>query len=175
MRNFNQLIYILTVALFCFLNTGRAKAQGAITAHATAEVIQALTATETAQLNFGRFSPETSGGEVIVTPQGTRTSTGSVVLNGGLHNSGSFYLTGQYEATVTTSLPAGSVVLTNIASNKSMEVYNWVSYPVAGLNSGVLSNGSMVVNVGATLKVGNMIDNPVGIYVGTYSITFVYN
>jgi hypothetical protein len=177
MWNFNQLKYffIPVLAFFPALLPHTSKAQGSVTAHASAEVIQALTATETAQLNFGRFSPETSGGEVKVTPQGIRTSTGSVVLSAGLHNAGSFYITGQYEATLTINLPAGSIILTNTANNKSMEVYRWESSPAAGLNAGILSDGSMVVSVGATLKVGNMIDNPVGIYAGTYSITFAYN
>jgi len=178
MGNRNKLIssIIFTIALVLGIPITEATAQGSsVTAHATAEVIQALTATETAQLNFGRFSPETSGGEVKVTPQGIRNSSGSVVLSAGLHNAASFYITGQYEATVSITLPPGSVVLTNVSTNKSMEVYKWESYPAAGLSAGVLSDGSMVVNVGATLKVGNMIDNPVGIYAGTYSVTFAYN
>lgn len=167
--------FLFTIALLSGISPVDVRAQGSVTAHASAEVIQALTATETAQLNFGRFSPETNGGEVRVTPQGIRTSSGSVVLGGGLHNSASFYITGQYEATLSITLPAGSIVLTNTSTNKSMEVYNWESYPAAGLNAGVLTDGSMVVSVGATLKVGNMLDNPVGIYAGTYSVTFAYN
>ena len=57
-----------------------------------------------------------------------------------------------------------------------MEVKNWESYPSAS-GSGVkmLSNGLLTLSIGATLKVGNMNDNPVGVYAGTYAITFSYN
>jgi len=39
----------------------------------------------------------------------------------------------------------------------------------------MLENGAQTVYVGATLKVGSLIDNPVGIYTGTYTITFDFN
>jgi hypothetical protein len=168
-------LIIFSIALILGIPFNKAKAQASISAHATAEVIQALTATETAELNFGRFSPETTGGEVKLTPQGARTSTGTVALSGGLHNPASFYITGQYDATVSITLPSVPAVLTNTASAKTMQVYNWESNPTSGLGVGVLNNGWLAVSVGATLKVGNMIDNPVGIYAGTYAITFSYN
>ncbi len=166
---------IFSIALLTLIPLHKAKAQASISAHATAEVIQALTAMETAELNFGRFSPETAGGEVKLTPRGVRSSSGTVALSGGIHNAASFYITGQYEATVSITLPTGPAILTNATTSKTMEVYNWESFPQAGLGVGVLNDGSLSVNVGATLRVGNMIDNPVGIYTGTYSITFAYN
>lgn len=169
------ILLIFSIALLSGILFTKAKAQASLSAHATAEVIQALTATETAELNFGRFSPETAGGEVKLTTQGVRTSSGTVALSGGTHNAASFYITGQYDATVSITLPAGPAILINPISAKTMQVYNWESTPAAGLGVGVLNNGWLAVNVGATLKVGNIIDNPVGIYTGTYAITFSYN
>jgi hypothetical protein len=165
----------LAVALLFGIPARKAKGQSSLTAHATAEVIEALTATETAELNFGRFSPETAGGIVKLTPKGIRSSAGTVALSGGTHNAASFYITGQYDATVTITLPSTPAILTNSISSKTMEVSNWESFPAAGLGVGVLTEGKLDVNVGATLTVGNMNDNPVGIYEGTYSITFSYN
>jgi hypothetical protein len=169
------ILMILCIALLTGVTSGRVLAQTSINARATAEVIQALTAREAADLNFGRFSPETAGGEVKLTPNGVISSTGTVALSGGIHNAASFYLTGQNNSTVSISLPSGPAVLTNAVSAKTMEVYNWESYPSAGLGVGILNNGSLSVTVGATLKVGNMTDNPTGIYTGTYAITFAYN
>lgn len=169
------ILIIFSIALLSGISFIKAKAQSSVSAHVTAEVIQALTATETAELNFGRFSPETAGGEVKLTTAGVRSSSGTVALSGGTHNAASFYITGQYNATVSITLPAGPAVLTNATNAKTMEVYNWESNPTAGLGVGVLNNGALAVNVGATLKVGNMTDNPVGIYAGTYAITFSYN
>jgi hypothetical protein len=39
----------------------------------------------------------------------------------------------------------------------------------------MLADGSQTVYVGATLKVGTINDNPVGVYTGTYAITFDFN
>jgi hypothetical protein len=168
-------LLLLCFALLSGLFVRKAEAQASVTANAIAEVVQALTATETAELNFGRFSPETAGGLVRLTPDGVKSSSGTVVLSGGTHNPASFYITGQYDATVTITLPSAPAILTNRNSAKTMEVYNWESLPAAGLGVGVLNKGELTVNVGATLRVGNMNDNPAGIYTGTYSITFSYN
>ena len=56
-----------------------------------------------------------------------------------------------------------------------MIVENWTSVPLAEPGAGLLENGSQVVYVGATLKVGPLYDNPVGVYTGTYTITFEFN
>ena len=165
----------LAVVLLFGIPPRKAAAQANVSAHATAEVIEALTATETAELNFGRFSPETAGGVVKLTPLGVRSSAGTVALSGGTHNAASFHITGQYGATVTITLPSTPAVLINSASSKTMEVSNFESFPSAGLGVGVLTDGELEVKVGATLTVGDMNDNPVGIYEGTYSITFSYN
>jgi len=153
----------------------KAYGQTSINANATAHVISALTATELAQLNFGRFSPETQGGKVILTPEGIRTAQGTVVLGGGAANSASFYLTGEYEATFSISLPSGPATLTNALNAKTMQVTDWQSNPAPGIGIGKLTGGGMTVQVGAVLNVGDMNANPVGIYTGIYAITFSYN
>jgi hypothetical protein len=56
-----------------------------------------------------------------------------------------------------------------------MTVEDWKSVPLAEPGAGLLENGSQVVYVGATLKVGTLNDNPVGVYTGTYAITFEFN
>ena len=169
------------ILLFCGITTffvsmvSEAKAQATITATATAEVIEALTSRETAQLNFGRFSPETQGGKVILTPDGVRSAQGTVVLAGGTHNAASFYITGQYEASFSIALPLGPQLLTNLKNDKTIQVSDWKSYPVQGIGVGILTGGEMTVLIGASLTVGDMNANPVGIYAGTYAVTFAYN
>jgi hypothetical protein len=56
-----------------------------------------------------------------------------------------------------------------------MIVDDWVSVPNEGMGTGQLQNGFQVVYVGATLKVGNLNDNPIGIYTGSYKVTFDFN
>ncbi len=166
---------IFSLLIFWVATVSKSKAQASVQATANAEVIEALTTTETAQLNFGRFSPETQGGKIILTPDGVRTVQGTVVLGGGTHNSASFYITGQYEATFSITLPSGPAVLTNTQNNKTMEVTDWSSYPAPGIGVGKLVGGAMTVRVGAVLNVGDFNANPVGLYAGIYAITFAYN
>jgi hypothetical protein len=169
------IIAFLGVALFFGMLSQNVKAQSSITAQAYAEVIAALTATETSQLNFGRFSPEQQGGQINLSPQGELNASGSLVLAGGTHNPASFNITGQTDASFSISLPSTPAILTNFSNSKTMTVSGWESLPPAGIGAGVLKGGSLAVNVGATLTVGSMNDNPVGVYSGTYSITFAYN
>jgi len=171
----NHILLFIGLALFFGIAVQKAKAQATATAHAFAEIIAALTATETAQLNFGKFSPEVQGGQVIVSPDGIRTTSGSVILSGGIANSGIFYLTGAPDAAFSIQLPNGPAVLTHQNSTNTMMVSNWVSTPQSGTGTGVLADGQQFVYLGATLQVGSMLDNPVGLYSGTFNLTFAYN
>ena len=162
-------------SLFMLLFSSYVRSQSSVTATATAEVIEALRAAEVAALNFGRFSPETSGGEIRITPDGIRTSQGTVSLSGGQYNPASFQLAGQNDATVTINLPQNTTILTNLATGKTMEVYRWETTNVTNVGTGVLTKGTLLLRVGATLKVGTVADNPVGQYRGSYVITFSYN
>lgn len=172
---------ILNFSLVCLLLIVKWNifAQSTSTASTTgqifAEIIPVFTASETSQLNFGRFSPGPQGGEVILTPEGTISVLGSVYKGSGTHNAASFYVTGDVDAAYTITLPAGTVVLTHISNAKTMKVEDWISIPAPGVGAGKLQDGFQVVYVGATLKVGTLYDNPVGIYTGTYTITFDFN
>jgi hypothetical protein len=170
----STLSFILSV-IAVFVTSVFAKAQSSVTAHATAEVIQALAATEGSALNFGRFSPESSGGEIRLTPDGVRSSTGSVALSGGLYNPASFYITGQPDFSIVINLPTAPILLTNSVNGKTMTVLNWESIPSTASSIKIQNSGILNINIGATLRVGNMIDNPVGLYSGTYIVTFSYN
>jgi hypothetical protein len=146
-----------------------------VTGHVFAEVIPVFSASETAQLNFGRFSPGPEGGEIILSPESTVAVVGSVYKGTGAYNAASFYVSGDADAAYTITLPSGAVILTHTQSAKTMRVENWISLPAPGLGAGKLINGYQVVFVGATLKVGTITDNPVGIYTGSYTITFDFN
>lgn len=163
----------LAIALLIVILAVRVQAQVSVTASMFAEVISAISATENAQLSFGRFSPETHGGEIHLSPEGVRSKSGSVVLSGQGYKAGSFVITGEDQATFTVTLPAGQLLLTN--GSRSMVVKNWVSVPAPGVGAGILKGGTQEIKVGATLIVGSLLDNPAGIYRGSYTITFAYN
>jgi hypothetical protein len=145
------------------------------TGHIFAEIIPIFTASETSQLNFGRFSPGIQGGKIILSPESTVSVLGTVYQGVGTHNAASFSVTGDADATFSITLPSSPVVLTHTSDAKIMLVDDWVSVPFKGIGTGVLKNGIQEVYVGATLKVGTLNDNPVGVYLGKYIITFDFN
>ena len=146
-----------------------------VTGHITAEVISTLTAVETSQLSFGKFSPGPQGGSLILNPENTISVMGSVWPGSGTHSAASFYVTGDPGVAYTVSLPSWPVTITHVSSARTMTVEDWTSVPFAEPGAGLLENGSQVVYVGATLRVGTINDNPVGVYTGTYTITFEFN
>jgi len=149
--------------------------QTSATGHVIAEIIPVFTATETSQLNFGRFAPGPEGGKIILNPQGSVSVLGSVYKGTGMHNAACFYVTGDQDASFSITLPEKPVILKHLNSPKTMIVDEWVSIPAPGAGTGSLQNGSQTVYVGATLNVGTLNDNPAGIYTGTYEISFDFN
>lgn len=153
----------------------QAIAPASATGEIFAEIIPVFSAEQTAQLNFGKFSPGPQGGEIIISPQNTLSVLGSIFRGNGPHNAASFFVSGDQDATYSISLPSGPVIIKNTSGSKTMLVDNWVSVPVEGFGTGLLQNGAQTVFIGATLKVGTLNENPVGIYTGSYKVTFDFN
>lgn len=172
---------ILFFSLICILQTTCFKTYAQVnppvsaTGHVVAEIIPVFSASETAQLNFGRFSPGPAGGKIILTPQNTISVVGSIYKGTGAHNAASFYVTGDVDAAYSITLPSDPVVLTHTSSERTMIIEEWNSTPPPGIGTGMLRDGFQVVSVGATLNVGSLKDNPAGIYTGVYTITFDFN
>jgi hypothetical protein len=172
---------ILIFSLICLLHltsivvSAQSATSVSATGHVIAEIIPVFSASETSQLNFGKFSPGPQGGMVILTPQSTISVIGSVFKGIGTHNAASFYVSGDTDAAFSISLPKSPVILTHTLNAKTMLIQDWVSEPQQGIATGMLKNGFQMVYVGATLKVGTLNDNPVGIYTGSYNITFDFN
>jgi hypothetical protein len=169
----------ISLLFLLFVSAGLAKAQPAVsstvTGHITAEVISTLSAIEATQLSFGKFSPGTHGGKLIISPENAISVTGSVWPGSGIHSAASFYVTGEPGVTYTVTLPSSPVTITHVNSARTMTVEDWTSVPLPEPGAGILEDGYQVVYVGATLSVGTLNDNPVGVYTGTYSITFDFN
>jgi len=175
-----RILKIFTIpALYFLINLGNVNAQvvqsTSATGHIFAEIIPVFSAREIAQLNFGRFSPGPQGGKIVLSPQNTISVLGSVFIGTGSHNAASYYVTGDEDASYSISLPSDRVILSHTSSSKTMTIEELYSVPAPGVGTGMLQNGFQVVSVGATLNVGTLEDNPVGIYTGTYTITFDFN
>ena len=63
--------------------------------HVTAEIIPVFSASETSQLNFGKFSPGPQGGKIVLSPQSTISTIGTIFKGVGSHNAASFLVTGE--------------------------------------------------------------------------------
>jgi len=177
MKRLSVLIFILVFILSATVLKVIAQVTPPVSAtgHIFAEIISMYSASETSQMNFGRFSPGPQGGQIILSPESTISVLGSVFTGGGTHNAASFYVSGEVDAAYSISLPTSPVVLTHISDAKTILIEGWASIPSPGIGAGMLQEGFQVVYVGATLKVGTLNDNPVGIYTGSYTITFDFN
>lgn len=124
------------------------------------------------QLSFGSFFPGSSGGTVVVSPTGSRSSTGTVVLAGGA----------AYQAIFDVRLIPGRLVsimigppvqLVRIGGGGMMTMQIG---PTDKGTSFVTSGGHPFrnpVGVGGTLTVGDIMANPAGSYEGSFSVTFI--
>jgi len=124
------------------------------------------------ELNFGSFSTGASGGTVVVSPEGFRTSTGSVILMGGNFNQAIFEIK-LIPGRLVQIIMGPQVQLTRIGGGGSM---NMQVGPSDKGTSFVTSGGHPFFNpvkVGGTLYVGNSLANPAGSYEGQFSVTFI--
>ncbi len=167
-------LFVLSISMNGGIKAQNAQ-QASATGHILAEVITAFSAVETAQMNFGRFSPGPIGGQLLITPQSTVFAMGSVVTGSGVPNAASFYITGDSHTVYSINLPNSPIALTNTTNARTMLVSDWVSVPAPGPGGATLQEGFQTVYVGATLEVGTIHDNPVGVYIGSYIITFDFN
>jgi hypothetical protein len=124
-------------------------------------------------MNFCNVAVQTAtGGTVVMTPAGVRSTTGGVtlpVINGTV-TAASFTVTGQGTYTYAITLPAAALTLTSGAN--TMTATTFTSTPSA---TGALTAGTQTLNVGATLNVAAA--QAAGIYVsGTpFNVTVNYN
>lgn len=166
---------LLVIWFFLLSCSAVSLAQVRVSSDVFAEVIEALTSNENAYLHFGQFSPESTGGEITVTPDGLRLAEGTVILSSGSFSAGQFAVSGLPEASISIQLPEGPAVLQHEQSNHTLQVDDWTSNPANGEHVTLQSDGSLLISIGATLYVGSQEDNPIGLYRGTYQVTFAYN
>lgn len=160
-------------ALIITVSTVKLSAQS-VEGHANAEVVSSLSANEITQLNFGRFSP-TGVGTIKVTPGAVRTTSGAVILAGSTFSQGIFEVSGTPAASISVVLPTTSTISKIGDATKTMTISTWESTPSATVPVSLGATGTVNLNVGATLTVGDLTANPLGKYIGTFTITFAYN
>ena len=125
-------------------------------------------------LRFGAFFQSTSGGTVIVSPSGIRTSTGAVVLTtvGGYSYGAAEFDIVASPGTLINIVNGPDVTLFGSAGG-SMTLHIGNSSPVSPLVTTVSPPSYNAIYIGGTLTVGSPVANPTGSYSGSFSVTFM--
>lgn len=121
-------------------------------------------------LSFGAFYPGDLGGTVIVYPDGSRSTTGDVILV----SMGFFYFPAIFDidaepGTLINILKGPPVVLTG-SEGGSLTLTIGDSDPSSPF---IISPANTQLRVGGILQLGNIVSNPPGTYNGNFMITFI--
>jgi hypothetical protein len=132
-----------------------------------------VTFNESQPLAFGAFSPGAAGGTVTVTPGGTRSAAGDVVLlsMGYVYNPAMFYVRAN-QGTVLSILISPPVTLTG-SGGGTMTLQVSGSQPASPFVTTLPWPQQTTVLVGGILTIGNIASNPPGNYTGNFSITLI--
>ncbi|MCK5815841.1 MAG: DUF4402 domain-containing protein [Flavobacteriaceae bacterium] len=147
------------------------------TSAASANLIAAMTITNTQVLHFGDLTIPTTASVVVMSTAGSRSvSSGDVVLiSSDVGTEATFNMTGLAASTYDITLPSSDVTITNgvqtmlvntflFLTTDASDAANPVTVPAAGSDS---------FAVGATLNMGT--DEIAGSYTGDYDVTLAYN
>lgn len=136
-----------------------------VTGDATVVILNALTATQTQSMNFGRVLPGSVAGVVTLSPAGATTATGASAH--GTANAGGFTITAQ--ASTPLIITFGNGTVTNGSNSMTIDTFTSTSTPA---NNTTDASGNLTLKVGANLNVGA--NQAAGTYNGTYTVTVSY-
>jgi hypothetical protein len=139
------------------------------TGDAEALILEALSVTAEAPLEFGTIAESGSGGTVTIATDGTQTcSAGLACVNDGA--AAGFAVVGVPDKTVVLSVPSATTTLTiDDGTGATMAVSGLAASSATTLLDGT-GDGSFTV--GGVLAVGN--NQAPGFYAGTFDVTVVY-
>ena len=122
---------------------------------------------------FGAFFQGASGGTVILYPDGSRASTGSLILvNLGYPYSPALFEIDANVGTVVSIMNGPNTTLTG-SNGGSITLHLGAASTGSSFTTSIASPGRTQVWIGGTLTVGPPLANPSGAYSGTFSVTFI--
>jgi hypothetical protein len=132
--------------------------------------VNAISLLNTRGIAFGAFAAGT-GGSVVISPEGSRSATGDVVLISASDGAAAqFTISGDADFAYSIDLPSDGTVELSDSAGHSMTINGFTSSPP--LFGQLSSLGSQELAVGATLNVGA--NQPAGNYSGTFLVTVNY-
>jgi len=121
-------------------------------------------------LNFGYLSVTTAGTAVINPNTDALTTTGGVIVAGGLHYSALFEAVSPVKNVVHIRIPNNASTLTRVGGTETMTVNNWTLS--GSSNRNVVAKEPFSFTVGGTLNVNaNQVE---GLYLGTFAVDIQY-
>lgn len=146
---------------------------------AGAELVTALTITNTTPLNFGVVSIPATAGSVILSTSGLRTATGcTLVISGTQQTAAKFDLAGTTLDNYSFTLPS-TITVTKVSGSETMIIDNLTvnvdavgEVPYASIGICTLTGGVSQILVGGKLRFGA--SQVLGIYAGTYTVSVDY-
>lgn len=143
-------------------------------ATARAEIVQALTVTNTADLDFGSIALSGVAGTVVVDSTGALASCTNVTCYS-TTSAASFDVTGSFNKSLTVSLPAGLTTLGNGTDTLELSNYTTSAAAVVGETYYTIvldGTGAATFTVGGTLSLDGTESE--GIYTGTFDVAVDY-
>jgi hypothetical protein len=160
-----QYYKLLSIALLVFFRTATAQPPPPRPISVYANPAQGLI--------FGAFFQGPSGGTVILNPDGSRASTGSVILaNLGYPYSPALFEINANVGTVVSIMNGPDVTLTG-SNGGSITLHLGAASTGPSFTTTIASPSQTPVWIGGTLTIGNAFANPSGSYSGTFSVTFI--
>ena len=124
-------------------------------------------------LIFGAFFLGNSGGSVILYPDGSRSTTGSIIqANLGYPFSPAIFEVDANPGTQISILNGPDVTLTG-SNGGSVQLHIGAASTGASFMSTALPPARTQVRIGGTLIIGPPLANPAGSYSGSFSVTFI--
>ena len=161
----NLFLIAIIVLGFSGVSFGQVKA----IATASANIITPISITKDVDMKFGNVAVIATAGTLVLSPTGGRTATGGVTIPAttGIVSAASFTVNGQADYTYAITLPSTHTIK-----------FGALSMIVDGFNTPalkVLTGGSEIILVGATLHVGA--SQATGLYVSEtpFDVTVNYN
>ena len=132
-----------------------------------------LTANPSQPLAFGAFTPGASGGTVTISPNGTRSAGGSVVLLslGYVYTPAMFYVRANMGTVLSVLVTPPAILTGSGGGTLTLQVAG--SLPASPFVTTLPWPQYTTLLLGGTLTIGNIASNPPGTYTGTYSVTLI--
>jgi hypothetical protein len=124
-------------------------------------------------LAFGSFVTGATNGTVIISPQGNRSVTGTVIgLNLSPTSAAEFEITTQGRPWLRFNFTEPAYLYRS-GGSESIRITNFITDMPTNPFRSTGGNNPDIIRVGATLNVQNSPLNPPGNYIGTFTVTFI--